>query len=244
MDGFQATAAIRQLEPSTAQDRTSPDVPIIALTAHATRGFEERCLAAGMDAYLSKPFEAARLIELIERFAWRPTAPARKEPAPTPSAVPAQRDPPCKPGNSNRASLAAPVRSGPASRANTIDYETALERLDGKHELFADLTSFFLDDAPDYLNSIRQGLTEANSGRVKIAAHSLKGLTSQLEALAARDAAWAVEEAAKAEDLERAAELLSELEACIEELTHTLRAMQLSSDSAGRCSQAASHRVR
>lgn len=61
MDGFQATAAIRALaKPSRAQ------LPIIAMTAHSMPGDKERCLAAGMDAYLSKPINRHKLIEVIE----------------------------------------------------------------------------------------------------------------------------------------------------------------------------------
>jgi CheY-like chemotaxis protein len=61
MDGFQATAAIRALpKPSRSQ------VPIIAMTAHNMPGDRERCLAAGMDAYLGKPIDRQELIQMIE----------------------------------------------------------------------------------------------------------------------------------------------------------------------------------
>ncbi len=62
MDGFQATAAIRELE-ADGRDRT----PVVALTAHAMRGDEDRCLAAGMDAYATKPIQAEQLFEAIKR---------------------------------------------------------------------------------------------------------------------------------------------------------------------------------
>jgi two-component system, sensor histidine kinase and response regulator len=62
MDGFEATAAIRREE-----EVTGNHMPIIALTAHAMKGDEDRCLAAGMDAYISKPIRKCELIELIEK---------------------------------------------------------------------------------------------------------------------------------------------------------------------------------
>ena len=71
MDGLEATATIRKLaEPSKA------NVPIIALTAHAMRGDEERCLAAGMDAYISKPVNVADLFAVLERSAESPGSPS------------------------------------------------------------------------------------------------------------------------------------------------------------------------
>ena len=61
MDGFEATAAIRKLE--TAKDKHTP---IIAMTAHAMKGDRERCLAADMDAYISKPIQFDQLLEVTE----------------------------------------------------------------------------------------------------------------------------------------------------------------------------------
>jgi CheY-like chemotaxis protein len=63
MDGFEATAAIREKERSGGKH-----IPIIAMTAHALKGDEERCLSAGMDAYISKPIRTNELFATIEKF--------------------------------------------------------------------------------------------------------------------------------------------------------------------------------
>jgi len=62
MDGFEATAAIREGERGTAKHR-----PIVAMTAYAMRGDHEKCLAAGMDGYVSKPISSAALTREIAR---------------------------------------------------------------------------------------------------------------------------------------------------------------------------------
>jgi signal transduction histidine kinase/CheY-like chemotaxis protein len=62
MDGYEATREIRRLEAG------GPHIPIVALTAHAMKGDEEKCRAAGMDAYLSKPIDRAKLHACLERL--------------------------------------------------------------------------------------------------------------------------------------------------------------------------------
>jgi len=67
MDGFQAVAVIRHNECSSGEH-----LPVIALTAHAIQGDRDRCLAAGMDDYLAKPFNLGQLGTVLQR--WLPTA--------------------------------------------------------------------------------------------------------------------------------------------------------------------------
>jgi CheY-like chemotaxis protein len=71
MDGYELTRYIRDTE---TREAASP-IPIIAVTANAMRGEEERCLAAGMDAYLAKPLALERLRAVLER--WLPTLQAQ-----------------------------------------------------------------------------------------------------------------------------------------------------------------------
>jgi CheY-like chemotaxis protein len=90
MDGFEATAIIRKKEESTGKH-----LPIIAMTAHAMEGDRERCLAAGMDGYVSKPVRLLDLIDAIAKLGRLPaiaeeTTPAKRreqEPIDTASAL-------------------------------------------------------------------------------------------------------------------------------------------------------------
>lgn len=67
MDGFASTAAIRQREKS----RGGGHIPILAMTAHAMTGDRERCLAAGMDGYISKPISLQELAQKLDGGKWQ-----------------------------------------------------------------------------------------------------------------------------------------------------------------------------
>jgi two-component system, sensor histidine kinase and response regulator len=63
MDGLEATAILRQREKETGAHQA-----VIALTAHAMKGDQERCLAAGMDGYLTKPIRPPEIDEILDRY--------------------------------------------------------------------------------------------------------------------------------------------------------------------------------
>ncbi len=63
MDGLEATASVRLQEQGTGKH-----IPIVAMTAHAMVGDKDRCLQAGMDAYISKPLSVKDLFATIESF--------------------------------------------------------------------------------------------------------------------------------------------------------------------------------
>jgi CheY-like chemotaxis protein len=62
MDGFEATAAIRDRERGTGKH-----TPIVAMTAHAESGYDDKCRAAGMDGYVTKPIDPTRLFAALRQ---------------------------------------------------------------------------------------------------------------------------------------------------------------------------------
>ncbi len=75
IDGFQATAAIRSKE-----EASGGHLPIVAMTAHAMQGDRERCLAAGMDAYVSKPINARTLFAVVASLTGAPAGESAASP--------------------------------------------------------------------------------------------------------------------------------------------------------------------
>lgn len=66
MNGYETTAIIR----NAASSERKRSIPIVALTANASKADRQRCMEAGMDDFLSKPFDPHQLLDLLER--WKP----------------------------------------------------------------------------------------------------------------------------------------------------------------------------
>jgi two-component system sensor histidine kinase/response regulator len=176
MDGFEATAAIRQRD--TASGRHTP---IVAMTAHAMKGDRERCLAAGMDEYVSKPVQRSELHRVL---AW--AAGVATPPAPTPTVSPADSTPP------------------PRGQLPPLDRATAVERLGGDEELFAEVADVFRGDAPKLLDVLNRAVATGDAATVRRAAHGLKGAAGYVGGGPTAAAAEAMERIGASGDLSAA----------------------------------------
>lgn len=167
IDGFEATKVIREWE--TAGSRSA--IPIIALTAHATPGDREHCLAAGMSDYLSKPFSMERLQAVLTPWL-RPTpTPSKVEqpaPQPTVALVSATPEP------ESEASLIVDVKAWQSI--------TSLQR-PGKEDMLAKILTLYLADSQQLVDTLHQGMVAGDATAVNHAAHSLKSRSSVLGAL-------------------------------------------------------------
>jgi len=164
MDGFEATAAIRALEQGGVGR-----VPIVALTAHAMKGDREACLAAGMDAYVSKPIRTDELLAAIARL----------------TSMELDRAP--EPGDRDTARRAV----------GAFAPEEALARLEGDLSLFGELVQLFSADLPRRLDELRRCVDGGDAGGLERAAHTLKGSVNSFGGSAVADGLAALEELAR-----------------------------------------------
>ncbi|MFL5401816.1 MAG: response regulator [Gemmatimonadales bacterium] len=185
MDGFEATAAIRAGESSS-----GISIPIIALTAHAMTGDRERCLAAGMDAYLSKPIRAAELIQTIE------------------SLMPEL--PPSMPTDGKR-----PVTG---EKGESFDRAALLALVEGDVAILRDLVDIFLADTPALLTDLRDAVARRDANRIEFLAHRLRGSVANFQAGSAVFAAQRLEEMAGLGQLLEVEKMLSDFEGATAEL--------------------------
>lgn len=197
MDGLQATSEIRKHERKS--DRSTP---VIAMTAHAMRGDREMCLEAGMDAYLSKPINANRLIELVESISVDSAQPHRTD--------------------RTSESAALQERSRSVDSSELIDFDGTMTRLAGDMELFHDFIDYFDEDSRPLLDALRDAIAAQDASAIQRAAHSLKGLAANFGASACESAAHEMEALGRSKDVTPAEVLLPRLEYEVERLAKEL----------------------
>jgi two-component system, sensor histidine kinase and response regulator len=140
MDGYQATGAIRASEADGGER-----LVVVAMTAHALKGDRERCLAAGMDDYLSKPLRPHELDAVLER--WLGTTPAAH---------------------------ALPEPAGDPSDALVDDARMRVFR-DDYPEIVEQLIDLFVDSTPPLLDDLRGAVGRDDAEALRRGAHKLKG---------------------------------------------------------------------
>ncbi len=173
MDGFEATGRIRQIEAErggAAVDSTGSRTPIIALTANSLSGDRERCLDAGMDDHVAKPFRRAQLRAAMARWLGSPNA--EDAVAPAPVVMDPQR-----PGGIDRQALLTRLQIGGRLRP----------------ALVAKVIGLFLAETPGLLDELAQGLQRQDPRVVERALHTLRSTAASVGASALSDLAGQAE---------------------------------------------------
>jgi signal transduction histidine kinase/DNA-binding response OmpR family regulator/HPt (histidine-containing phosphotransfer) domain-containing protein len=205
MDGFQATRMIRELE--TAQGGS---IPIIAMTAYAMKEDMEKCRAAGMDDYISKPFKAEDILAVFTRLDADRSKDSRERVKNTSVAVEAVLpDTPLHGMNDST--------TGEASCLPIFGQEDLLERLGGKHEMVSKFLDMFINNSAGYLGGLRQAIESDNQEQVRIQAHTIRGAAANISAYRIKETATALEVTASEGNHGRWCELLARLESEYEE---------------------------
>jgi CheY-like chemotaxis protein len=148
MDGYAATAILRQ--------QLGLTTPIIALTANAITGEREKCLAAGMNGYLAKPFQEKQLLQLLSEW--------MRVPAP-------------------EQTLGLPAVSSQRQFSESLySIDDLLKAGQGDPEFVVFMLATFVESCEEALADMRQGLQDADLTIMKTSAHTLKPSLQHLNA--------------------------------------------------------------
>ena len=149
LDGFEATAAIRE-----SQSPDAPRIPIIAMTANAMQGDRDRCLAVGMDDYLSKPIKPEELRDVLAKWVGSPTT-TKVTPTPTP--------------------VVATQSVLPTDNSPVIDFELLDDYFGDDPQVVAKLLSLFQSSTASLLPKLAAGIDLRDIDVVAALTHELRG---------------------------------------------------------------------
>jgi PAS domain S-box-containing protein len=192
MDGLEATRLIREKEKFSGEHQL-----VIAMTALVIKGDRERCLAAGMDGYLSKPIRITELDDVLNR---------------------------CSAGEP-REDSPAPKSAEPQELA--VSKNELLERIDDDLSLLSELLELFRSDYPGQIQALRQAIATNDAPTLESVGHALKGSLANLAAPAASKIAAEIETMGRSGEIALAAKKTSDLEAELARVVELLDGMCL-----------------
>jgi CheY-like chemotaxis protein/HPt (histidine-containing phosphotransfer) domain-containing protein len=198
MDGLEASRSIR----SPGSRVLNPEIPIIAMTAHAMTGDRETCLEAGMDSYLSKPIDPQAMASEIDRWL------AKRH-------VPRDHDGQSETCEAKKHDNAAGGEPQPVA---AFDRDRLLDRLIGDEKLLSEVLSAFAESMPEKIAAIRECVRRGNTAQAGSHAHEIKGAAANIESRGLTAIAFAMERAGKSGDLAELVALLPHLEARLSEV--------------------------
>ncbi|MDB5491417.1 MAG: sensory box protein [Micavibrio sp.] len=170
MDGFEATAKIRAFERDTKRDA----VNIVALTANAMKGDRERCLAIGMNDYLSKPIKEQELESMLRKWLSLRKVGER-----------AVTQPP------------SPEKPDQPQHGQVVDEEIVTKLRSATREKFSSLISIFISNGEQLMKTLEDSIAQGNVAEIGRATHALRSTTGQMGAVTLQHLVMQIEEHAK-----------------------------------------------
>jgi len=169
MDGYEATRIIRKI------DSPAKRTPIVTMTAHAIKGYREKCLKAGMDDYITKPLKKEILLSTVGK--WIQEKPGSTAP-------------------DNRYQSKPKLRCA-SKEPEVIDIKKAITEFDNDAAFFMEVFDEFLIHVEKQLHIIRQAIDSNDSETIRKESHSIKGGAANLIAIPLSIAASNLEERCK-----------------------------------------------
>ncbi|MBI5946240.1 MAG: PAS domain S-box protein [Chloroflexi bacterium] len=219
MDGFTATAKIRASDSAV----LNPRVPVIAMTAHAMKGDRERCLAAGMDDYLTKPIAPAALAEKIAHWLHGLPEASRVEISPDHQVFTEKSSPP--------ETQVINEDESKTERVEIFNEADLLKRLMGDRELAKTIVGAFLEEIPHQIAELKREAAHGSSANARIQAHTIRGASANLAAEALRQIAHEVEIMAVRGDLDGLTNMIPMIEAQFDLFEETIKKTTLLANS-------------
>jgi signal transduction histidine kinase/CheY-like chemotaxis protein/HPt (histidine-containing phosphotransfer) domain-containing protein len=214
IDGFDTTAAIRAREQAGQRIHHPSHIPIIAVTANAMPGDRERCLAAGMDDYLSKPVKSEELQSALLRWI-SPHDLAQSQPvAPAVNGIGGRRF------------------EGAARKPPAFDPVTLLDNIGGDEEFLRQLLGMFLTRSSDMLRRITGAVESGDAQSLEQSAHLLKGTAGNLCARTVALLASQLEAMGRAGQIQEAGRLIDPLQQAVGHLRQDIDRYLAKPDSA------------
>jgi two-component system sensor histidine kinase/response regulator len=177
MDGLEATRQLRERERNTTAHQ-----PVVAMTALVMKGDREKCMAAGMDGYLTKPIRPQELDEVLERY--------------MASVAPVEV-------------LSPEVSEAPRE---SLCVQELLERVDGDRGFVSELLDLLRGDYPGQIEVIRRAIAKGDCAALQEGSHALKGALGNLAAPLASGIAGELESMGRSGDMSRAGTRVKALE--------------------------------
>ncbi len=202
MDGFEATKIIRTLPPELYTDATKrplASLPIIAMTAHAMQGDREKCLAAGMNDYITKPITPEALATVLKK--WLPKDRSNKQ-----NNIKHQ-------ANDISISNEKPI----------LDWDGFMKRMMDDKELAVQILDLFVEDAPKQMASFREAFNKKDIELIGRKAHSIKSSAANIGGEVLRETASQIEQLAKTNNIQKIEELFQKAEQDFIELMQAIQ---------------------